>query len=203
MALLHQLVGKAQAFCRQILVGQRQLAFARHFIGGKRGGSDRRGALAQHEHDIVHHVGELGIVLDPAVRDIGQADQIGARFGRAHEPADPTGQFGQVRGHGIAGDAMAAAAILDIVDPCLIRIGHHTVGIGDGRGGMDAAPSQDQHRCRRNSAQHRSRFDTRSHFSCKSHDLPQAAPTITAVEQWYSMLLVPKHQMMSLLSCCV
>ena len=29
----------------------------------------------------------------------------------------------------------------------------------------------------------------------------QAAPTRTAVEQWYSMLCVPKHQMMSLLVC--
>jgi hypothetical protein len=28
-----------------------------------------------------------------------------------------------------------------------------------------------------------------------------AVPTSTAVEQWYSMLVVPKHQMTSLLSC--
>lgn len=30
--------------------------------------------------------------------------------------------------------------------------------------------------------------------------LPQAVPTSTAVEQWYSMLVVPKHQITSLLS---
>lgn len=120
----------AGAFGAQRGGGEGMLPFARDFVGGEGGGALRRAGAAQAEDDIVHHVGQLLIILDPAVGDIGQADEIGAGLWRAEEPADPAAQFGELRGRGAAVHAMAASALFDIVGA-----GH--VWVGD-RGGQQA-----------------------------------------------------------------
>ena len=107
--------------------------------------------------------------------------------------ASGTGR-GQARGRGQPLHAMAPRAMLDIV-----RLGQFLIA----NSGQPMCHSFGTRitlgrKPRRNDGERRNQ-------SCQSqlahHVLRQAAPIIIAVEQWYSMLLVPKHQITLLLSC--
>jgi len=64
------------AFASKRTAGQRELALVGHFLGGEGFGPRRCALAAEHEDHIVHQIGKLGVVGEPAVRDIGQAQKI-------------------------------------------------------------------------------------------------------------------------------
>ena len=133
----------------------------------------RRGAGRElHDHPIEQR-GERG-VAQGGLRDTGDADQVLATARPAREQRDRAGERRHRSRQAPSVDEMAALAVEGVVKaPSLV-----------------VRPSAHGER--------RSEDDAGGEDGCGSSHDSVATPSTSAVEQWYAVLAVPKHQTMSL-----